>query len=340
MKSLRLISNEEVKMIEMDEPCIREPGDVKIKMAYSSICGFDIMMFRGTSSKNPNGILGHEGSGVIVDLGREAEKYLKTGDRVTINPVFICHHCKACHTLSGMCCERPVGNTSYMMSDYIVANYLQVFRLPEWISLKEGCLAEPVTMALYTVNRARLGPGKTVLILGGGSMGQLILRLCMLHPVASVVVVDPHKEKRQLALQGNALAVIDPHGENFIPDVLTQSGGKGFDVVIEASGSQQSAEVAFSFLARGGCLIYFALYGMDFSISINLFNLYWKDASIHGIYMPNNLYHQALDVIPRLHVEDIITGMYPFYQAEKAFAAKAGGCHVKVMLEFEDSPDL
>jgi (R,R)-butanediol dehydrogenase/meso-butanediol dehydrogenase/diacetyl reductase/L-iditol 2-dehydrogenase len=333
MKSLRLISNGEVRMMEIEEPGIKEPGDVKIKMAYSSICGFDIMMFRGTSSKNPSGILGHEGSGIVVELGKEAEKYLKVGDRVTINPVFICHHCKACHTLSGMCCERPVS-TSYMMSDYIVANYLQVFPLPEWISLKEGCLTEPVTMALYTVHKARPAPGNKVLILGGGSMGQLILRLCMLYPVASVVVVDPHEEKRRLALQGKAAAVIDPYSEDFVPAVLTQSGGKGFDVVIEASGNQQSAEAAFSFLARGGCLIYFALYGMDFSISINLFNLYWKDATIHGIYMPNNLYYQALDLMPRLHVEDIITALYPFDKAEEAFAEKARGHHAKVMLEF------
>jgi (R,R)-butanediol dehydrogenase/meso-butanediol dehydrogenase/diacetyl reductase/L-iditol 2-dehydrogenase len=321
-------------MIEVDEPYIKEPGDVKIKMAYASICGFDIMIFRGTSSKNLNGTLGHEGSGIIVELGTEAGKYLKIGDRVTINPVFICHHCKACHILSGMCCERPAGNSSDMMSDYIIANYLQVFQLPEWISLKEGCLTEPVTMALYTINKARLAPGNKVLILGGGSMGQLILRLCLLYPVTFVVVVDPHEEKRQLALQGKASAVIDPYNKNFIPDVLAQSGGKGFDVVIEASGNQQSAEVSFSFLARGGCLIYFALYGMDFSISINLFNLYWKDATIHGIYMPNNLYYQAMELIPRLHVEDIITGLYPFAQAKEAFAEKARGHHAKIMLEF------
>jgi (R,R)-butanediol dehydrogenase/meso-butanediol dehydrogenase/diacetyl reductase/L-iditol 2-dehydrogenase len=321
-------------MAEVDEPCIKGPGDVKIKMAYASICGFDMMMFRGSSSKNPNGVLGHEGSGIVVELGKEAEKYLKIGDRVTINPIFVCHHCKACHTLSGMCCERPAGSSSDMMSDYIIAHYLQVFQLPEWIPLKEGCLTEPVTMALYTVNRARLTAGNKVLILGGGSMGQLILRLCLLYPVASVTIVDPHEEKRQLALQGRASAVIDPYNENFISDVLTQSNGKGFDVVIEASGNQQSAEVSFSFLARGGCLIYFALYGMDFSISINLFNLYWKDATIHGIYMPNNLYYQAMELIPRLHVEDIITGIYPFAQAKEAFAEKALGHHAKVMLEF------
>jgi (R,R)-butanediol dehydrogenase/meso-butanediol dehydrogenase/diacetyl reductase/L-iditol 2-dehydrogenase len=334
VKSLRLIASNEVKILDVEEPDLENPTDVKIRMTYSSICGYDIMMFRNMASKNSGGLIGHEGSGVIVAVGTEAAKYLKAGDRVTINPVFICHHCKTCHTLTGMYCEHASDYTPYMMSEYITVHYLQVFPLPEGISLKEGCLTEPVTMALHTVNKAALVPGSNVLILGGGSMGQLILRLCMLYPVASVVVVDPHEEKRQLALRGKATAVLDPRSENFISEALNQCDGKGYSVVIEASGSQQSAERAFSFLARGGCLIYFALYGMDFSVSINLFNLYWKDAAIKGVFMPVNLYHQALDLIPRLHVEDIITAVYPFDRAEEAFAEKAGGQHVKVMLAF------
>jgi (R,R)-butanediol dehydrogenase/meso-butanediol dehydrogenase/diacetyl reductase/L-iditol 2-dehydrogenase len=339
MKSLRLISTGELKIINVEEPQIKNPTEVKIKMSYSSICGVDVMMYRGTANKIPQGVMGHEGSGIIVDLGEEAAKYLNAGDPVTINPVFICHHCKSCHNLSVTCCELGTATdlsikSSSMMSEYIVVHYLQVFPLPQGISLKEGCLAEPVTMALYTVNKAALAPGNKVLILGGGSMGQLILRLCMLYPVASVVVADPHREKRELALRGKATVVLDSRSESFIPDILEQCNGKGFEVVIEASGSQQSAETAFSFLARGGCLIYFGLYGMDFSVSLNLFNLYWKDATIRGVFMPKNLYHQALDLIPRLGVEDIITALYPFDKAEEAFSEKARGQHVKVMLEF------
>jgi (R,R)-butanediol dehydrogenase/meso-butanediol dehydrogenase/diacetyl reductase/L-iditol 2-dehydrogenase len=323
--------------MDLEEPQIKNPTDVKIKMSYSSICGVDIMMYRGTINRIPQGIMGHEGSGIIVDLGKEAAKYLNAGDPVTINPVFLCHHCKGCQTRTVICCEMGTNLSIMgpsMMSEYIIVHYLQVFPLPRGVSLKAGCLTEPVTMALYTVNKAALVPGNKVLILGGGSMGQLILRLCMLYPTASVVVADPHEEKRELALRGRAAAVLDPQSENFIPDVFGQCDGNGFEVIIEASGSKHSAETAFSFLARGGCLIYFALYGMDFSVSLNLFNLYWKDATIKGVFMPNNLYYQALDLIPRLGVEDIITALYPFGKAEEAFAEKARGHHAKVMLEF------
>ncbi len=334
MKTVRINTKGGVRLIDIDEPQICSPNDVKVKIAYASICGYDMMVLRGKASLAGHGEVGHEASGIIFDLGSEAKKFFKIGDRVTINPILTCNHCSSCLTGQGMYCENAEMSAACMMSEYIVTHYLQIYQLHDETSLKEGCLTEPLTMALYTVRKAQLNPGKKLLILGGGSMGQIILRLSLIYPIDSVVVVDPNEEKLTLALKAGASAVIDSKHGNVLVEALKLTSGKGFDAVIEASGSQQSAELAFSLVARGGSLVFFGLYGMEYNLPVNLFNLYWKDASIHGVSVPNNLFFQALDVLPRLHLESVITGIYPFARAAEAFSDKATGWHAKVMLDF------
>lgn len=314
---------------DINEPKINDDEDVKIKIAYCSICGYDMMVYNGTASSEKNGIVGHEASGVVVECGK-AVTSLKPGDNVVISLFSPCGICEECRNNRPVYCVNPYTESS-SMREYVVCHQNSVQKLGN-VSLKEGCLIEPLTLAIHATSKVRIGGGEKVLILGGGAMGNLLLKTLALTPVGSIAIADPHHNKREMALSFGADAAFDSKDDEFIQKTLEFSGSLGYDVVIEASGNQASAKTAFHFLSRGGRLLFFGLYGMDFELPINLFNVYWKDAQIMALYPDVNLYPKAINMAPKIRLSDIITAEFPLEEAPQAFGEKATGRHCKVLI--------
>ena len=336
MKSLRMKPDRSLHLIDLPEAPPPGPREICVQMAYASICGFDMMMQTGKAAYPRNGIMGHEGSGVVSAVGAQVTDFAP-GDRVAILPYQTCGLCDACRSNRPHYCINPSGRAD-LMTEYITLDQSQVFKLPDNLSLRAGCLIEPLMMAMHTASKARLEIGSTVIILGGGAMGQIILRLVRQHPVSKIVLVDPHASKRELALQAGADVVLDAADPLLMSKALLQTGNTGYDAVIEASGSHASAQMALNLVARGGSVVYFGLYGMDFNLEVNLFNLYWKDASISCVCVPSGCFPAAIAVAHHMRLEEVITGLFPFSQAVEAFAEKSRGEHAKVMLYFGSAP--
>ena len=222
------------------------------------------------------------------------------------------------------------------MTEYISIDAKQAFLLPTEVSLPAGSLIEPLMMAMHAISKARLDWGKNLIILGGGAMGQIILKLARQYPLGKIVVVEPVAAKREMAKRFGADVVLDPSGCNLVTEALLLNGGMGYDAVIEASGSRGSAQTALNIVARGGSVVYFGLYGMDFNLEVNLFNLYWKDATISCVCVPSGYFPSAIAMAGRLRLEEVVTGLFPFSQGIQAFAEKASGVHAKVMLQFDE----
>lgn len=332
MKSLRMRPDRSLFFQELPMPDAPGPGQVLIRMAYASICGYDMMMLRGQAAYPPKGVLGHEGSAVVEAVGPNVRQ-LQPGDAVTIMPYTSCGQCEACRSGNPAFCVNP-GGRSDLMTEYIVLDQTMLYKLPEDVSLKAGSLIEPLMMAMHTIQKARLSYGKNVIILGCGAMGQIILKLARQHPVGKIVVVEPDASKREAAYRFGADVVLNPHAGNLLSEALMLSDGKGFDAVIEASGDRTSAQNAINMVARGGSVVFFGLYGMDFNLDLNLFNLYWKDATVSAVCVPHGQFPAALRMAARLKLEEVITGMFPFDNAVEAFQAKEAGGHAKVMVEF------
>lgn len=332
MKSLRMKADRSLYFKECTKPEILEPDQVLVRMQYASICGYDIMVYKGKAGRTPNGEIGHEGSGIVEAIG-SAVTTLKPGDRVTMETGKSCGRCEACRSNHDEYCINRVGYARFM-TEYILFDQAMVYKVPDTISLKEACLTEPLMMAMYAVQKANLSCGKNVILLGCGAMGQIILKLLNQMPLGKIVVIEPDAAKREAALRFGADIALNPNAGNMMSEALMLSGGQGYDAVLEVSGNRESAKAAFNLVARGGSVVYFALYGMDFSLDLNLFALYWKDATISAVSVPSGMFSSALRMMPRLKLEEVITALYPFDQAIEAFAAKAAGGHAKVMLEF------
>lgn len=312
-------------------------NQVLVRMAYASICGFDIMMWKGKAAYPPNGRIGHEGSGTVESVGPEVTAF-HPGDTVTILPSYGCGQCEDCRSKREEYCTSIQCNTG-LMAEYVLCDQRSVFLLPPELTLQEGCLTEPLMMAMEAVRKANLSYGANVVLMGCGAMGQIILKLIRRHPVGKLVVIEPDAEKRKTALRFGADYVLNPDSGNIISEALLLSDGRGYDAVLEISGSQTSAQRAIHLAARGGSVVFFALYGMNFELNVNLFSLYWKDITITAVGVPSGMFPRALRIAPSLQLSEVITAVFPFEQAMEAFDAKARGGHAKVMLAFSNPPD-
>lgn len=325
----------EAKGLYMEEDTISRPlgpQEVRVQTAYTSICGFDMMTVRREVTQGQDGSLGHEASGIVVEVGAQVDpQFAVPGDRVALEFHVPCGVCPLCRDGESAYCINPIGYLDYL-SDTICVHQTQVHRLPENVTLQQACLTVPVMMGMRCIEQAHLRPGGDLLILGAGSMGLTILKLARRHPLGKIVVVEPVQRKRQLAQQFGADVVLDPNHGSLLAQCMQESNGRGFRSVVEASGSPKSARLAFQLLTRGGHLVYFALYGLHFELNTNQFQLYWKDASFHGVGVPSHTFPAALRLLPQLRMEEIITGLYPFDRALEAFEEKALGHHAKVML--------
>lgn len=332
MKALHIRKDRSLAL--QNDPAPQPPGpeEVLVRMAYASICGYEIMILRGKAAIPPNGILGHEGSGVVAAVG-SAVTELRPGDPVAILPYLSCGVCDACRSNRSEYCMNSAQTVS-LMQEYVLVDRRQLFRLPEGLTLKEASLIEPLMMAMHAVRKANLRYGSNVLLLGCGAMGQIILKLVREYPVGKIVAVDPNAEKRATALRFGADVAMNPYAGNLVSEALMLTGGFGYDAVLEISGSRESARRAFQLVARGGSVVYFGLYGMDFNLEVNLMSLYWKDATLSAVAVPSGCFPDALRMARHLRLAEVITGLYPFDQAVEAYQEKARGGHAKVMLEF------
>lgn len=339
IQSLRMQPDRKLYFKKLPMPPAPGPEEVQVRMAYASICGYDMMMLRGTAAYPVNGYLGHEGSGIVMAVGSNVRN-LNPGDRVTINPYEPCGLCDACRSNRPAYCTNPGAGYSNLMTQCLNIRQTQVYRLPPQVSLRAGSLIEPLMMAMHAVAKAKLDYGKRVILLGCGAMGQIILKLARQHPIGQIVVVEPVREKREKALRFGADVVIDPSTQNVVTEALALSSGIGYDAVIEASGDPRSAAITMNLVARGGAIVFFGLYGMDYNLEVNLFSLYWKDATISAVCVPSGQFPAAIAMAQQLRLEEVISCEMPFSQAMEAFRRKSSGLEAKVMLCFEQEEPL
>ncbi|RWS20482.1 sorbitol dehydrogenase-like protein, partial [Leptotrombidium deliense] len=162
--------------------------EVLLRVKYCGICGSDMHIYEDGhigSMKVETGkpfILGHESSATVLKVGSEV-KHLQVGDRVTIEPSIPCRNCDFCLQGSyNLCSEsnkysRGLPSNNGCMQRYFVHPANFCFKIPENISFEEGALVEPLSCALFGVQRTGLKAGDKVLIVGAGPIGLLSL-LC------------------------------------------------------------------------------------------------------------------------------------------------------------------
>lgn len=335
----------EARTIEVqDVPEPKAASDqIKVKIAYCGICGSELHMFDPAYAKGmglvqrpgparPAGprIMGHEACGVVAEVGSQI-KHFQVGQRVAMNFRSPCGACYYCTNGKEHFCERVVP-ASGGYAEYAIYKENTLFPLPDDVSLEEGALLEPVSVAVHTLDLANVKPGNTVAVLGGGPIGLLILELALKAGAAKTLVSEPVAERRQLAKLVGADVVVDPLKENLEEVGKKLTEGRGFDTVIEASGKIAVAEQALNLVDFGGTIVWAAMYPAGANAGVPPAYMYTKELTIRAVNISPYCFPRAMHLLPKLNLKPLISIM-PIEQINEAFQSLIKGKGMKILIK-------
>lgn len=310
--------------------------DVKIKVAYCAICGSDPHLVSGIFPERvtPFG-LGHEVSGIVTELGAEATvKGLKVGDRVAGNFLRFCGSCYYCQNGQPQFCTNAKDEAdSPGMSEYVVWDESQVWKLPDNVTLKEACLLEPVAIVTRISDKSGIKAGQRVAIQGGGPIGLLTLQMMKARGATCLTLIEPIAGRRAAALEMGAEHVIDPNTCDVVSECEKLTGGYGYDIVVEVSGYGPAAHIPLKIASRGGTVLYSAMFPENFELPVNLYHIcYKKELTITGTLVAPYAFPRALQMLSRIDLEPFTRCVFPLEQGAEAFKTHLSGQHLKVLI--------
>ncbi|MGP7815220.1 zinc-dependent alcohol dehydrogenase [Glutamicibacter soli] len=329
-----------IGLVEFPEPKLG-PEDVRIRVAYSAICGSDPHLAEGFFGTDVPIGLGHELSGVVEALGGKAQyNGLKIGDRVAGNFLRFCGICTPCRGGHQQFCEHIQDYNRPGMAETVTWHESQVYKLPDNVSLLKGCLLEPTSVAVRIADKANIKVGDRVAICGGGPIGQLALQVLKMSGATSLTLIEPIAKRREMALKNGADAVIDPFTQDQHQRTMELTDGVGFDVVIDASGAKHAVAGLLDIAGKGATVVYGAMYPHDYEMPLNISDyLYLKELTLTGVFVSPYAFPRALQILPHLRVDELTNVVFDLQNAEEAFSAHISGDHPKIVIRCNDIED-
>lgn len=249
MKAARWYKAKDIRVEEVPEPSVSE-GRVKIKVAWTGICGSDLHeyvagpIFVPVDAPHPLSgekapiIMGHEFSGQVVEVGAGVTR-VKAGDRVVVEPILACGKCAACRRGKYNICEKlgfhGLSGGGGGFSAYTVVDERMVHKMPEGMSFEQGALVEPAAVALHAVRLSSLKAGDTAAVFGAGPIGLLVVEALRAAGAAAIHVVELSPQRAAKAKELGATTVIDPSKEDAVATLRALTDG-GVDVAFEVTG--------------------------------------------------------------------------------------------------------
>ena len=354
MQALRLHGPRDLRIESVSEPDGLGPDQVLLRNRYAGICGTDLHeyqdgpMLATTSPHALTGatlpqILGHEFSGEVVAIGAGVTS-VTPGDRVAVMPLFWCQRCVSCLAGRPQVCERlaavglnwPWGG----MGEQAVVGEHQVTTLPQGVTDEQGAMVEPSAVAVHSVSSAGVKLGDTVLVTGGGPIGQLVILAALAAGAAAVYLSEPNERRRQRAETLGAVELLDP-AEIDVPAYLHQASGGGVDVAIECAGNVHAVQACLAALRPGGTLMQTGLHVRPAEVDLRSMTL--RDITVRGANcFPVTSWPRVIRLIASgaLPVERVVTNQIPLEDAVSAGFDALLDPHsdeIKILLEVSGS---
>jgi len=251
----------EIGLVPDPEP---RSGELLIAVGNCGICGTDLHWTENRSTDGgwrnlkPGAVLGHEFAGEVLEVGRDLKARFKPGDSVCALPFIGCGQCEAC--LTGRIYRCPQADTR--ATPTLHGAYAELARvggteaisLPAGIDHAAGALVEPLAVGLAAVERARLTPSASVLVMGAGPVGLAVALWSRFLGARNVIVSDMVSSRAERAAQFGATDYIDASTE-VVKERLQRDLGKAPDVVFECVGVPGTLGQAVDYVANDGVLV-------------------------------------------------------------------------------------
>ena len=342
MKALVLEAKKRLSMRDITLEERLGPRDVKIALRTVGVCGSDIHYYThgeiGPFVVRAPMILGHEASGVVLEVGAEV-KHLKAGDRVCMEPGIPDATSKASRL--GMYNLDPsvrfwaTPPVHGVTRPTVVHPADFTFKLPDNVGFGEGAMVEPLAVGMHAANKAAIQPGDVAVVIGAGTIGMVTILSALAGGCSMAVVMDVKQPRLESAARLGAVRTVNTNDEDALSVVRELTGGWGADVVFEASGSGNVAAQALDMLKPGGTLVYI---GMPIEpVAFDVVKAQAKEVTVKTIFRYAHVYPRALALMGsgKINLKPLITETYPFEKSVEAYeyAVSPKPTSVKVQIE-------
>ena len=261
-----------IEVVDHEKPALVGHGQALVKVEYCGVCHTDLHVAHGDFGQVPGRILGHEGIGIVEEVGEGVET-LKKGDRVSIAWFFEgCGHCEYCTTGRETLC-RSVKNAGYNvdggMSDYALVTADYAVKVPEGLNPAQASSITCAGVTTYkAIKEAKVEPGQWVAIYGAGGLGNLAIQYAKKVFNAHVIAVDINNDKLALAKEVGADIVINGREVDDVPGLIKEKTNGGAHSSVVTAVSKVAFNQAVDSVRAGGRVVAVGLPSemMDLSI--------------------------------------------------------------------------
>lgn len=331
-----------VKIMDVDIPQIND-DEVLIMVKYAGICGSDPHILHQNISYKINVplILGHEYSGLIIEVGKNVKKWHQ-GDRVTSEThSYYCGECIMCKTGNYHLCKERKGygfQADGTFANYVKANQNILHRIPAGLTMEEGALIEPLCVAYNAiVNISSFKPGEFALVVGPGTIGLLSVMMLKLMGASQIAVVgiDLDKDRLKKAIDLGATHTFFNYETEKINKLKDQvNEGYGFDLIVDSAGSAEALNLAIKTVKPLGEIIKIG-WGPK-PINYSLDEIIEKSVKLLGCFSHFWIvWEKCINLLEnnKIDLSQLITHLKPLKEWKKAFKLIEQSKGIKALLK-------
>lgn len=338
-----------VREVELTGP---QEGEVRVRMAATGVCRSDLSMQDSTLPHPLPCVPGHEGSGVVVEVGPGVDD-VAIGDHVILSWIVPCGHCRFCLGGQANLCPDSMSamGTNHIFADGVAvtagmgtATFAEETIVPSGAAIRieddvpldvAALIGCGVTTGVgAALNTARVTPGARVAVIGCGGVGVNVIQGARIAGAAEIVAVDTVAHKREAAAAFGATAACDPEG-------LRTAAGDGFDFTFDVVGTPATIRAAWDATRRGGTTVVVGAGRMDTEVAFSPFELFYMERTLKGcVYGSADVrrdFHRFLDLwrSGRLELASLISHRIGLEAVNDAFTAMEAGSVLRTLIQFD-----
>ncbi|MBM4265645.1 MAG: Zn-dependent alcohol dehydrogenase [Deltaproteobacteria bacterium] len=332
------------------------PGQVHVKLVSSGVCHSDLSAQNGTIPSGTPVVLGHEGAGVIQEVGPGVDG-VKAGDHVIVSFTPACRKCRACLRGQSNLCEmmgQMATSANFVIGGNRVAGFCgcgtfsQEMIVPEAAVVKVdddipldivsliGCGV--MTGVGAAINTADIRPGTSVVVFGAGGVGIAAIQGARIAGAAEIVAVDKVESKLEMAKRFGATHAVKPEDLPGVQQEVTR--GEGFDYALECIGNPNTIRATFDAARRGGTAVIVGVGRLTEVVQFSAFELFFHEKNLKGSMYGSANVRVDFDRLLRLwrqgklDLEGMISRRIKVDDVNGAFRAMQAGEVIRSVIEF------
>jgi L-iditol 2-dehydrogenase len=325
MKALVLEEYNKLVYQEVEKP-VAAGNEVLVEIMAVGICGSDVHGMDGSTGRRiPPIIMGHEASGVVVEIGKDVTGW-KAGDRVTFDSTIYrlddWYTRKGHYNLSdnrmvlGVSCKEFKRDGAFAQFVPVPAHIL--YKLPENVTFEQAAMVEPVAVALHSINLSGAKINDTAVVFGSGMIGLFIIQL-LKQAGCNVIAVDMLDEKLVMARKAGADHVFNSASDDVPAEIRKLTHNRGADLAFEAVGITPTIQSAIESLRKGATLILVG--NLSPKIELPLQKVVTQELVVKGSCAINGEYPAVLELMSKgkINVQDMMSAVVPLAEGAAWF---------------------